>query len=112
MSIIKLLPLKFKIFFENSLILITCFRFIFFSLKSFLHFLISLIKKIFLFLLIINLALGVGLLGLSFPLIFKIQATFSGALTNIKSEFFFLRYFEILLILELVLSPTIFSFKE
>ena len=40
------------------------------------------IKNIFLSLPIINLEFGIGLLGLSNPLIFKSQATFSGALTN------------------------------
>ena len=40
-----------------------------------------------------KLQFGIGLLGLSKPLIFNNHATFSGAVINIKSELFFLRYF-------------------
>ena len=68
---------------KNSFILITLF------FINFLHFFILLINNIFFDLLIINLELGTGLFGPSPPLIFKIQATFSGALTKMKSEFFF-----------------------
>ena len=61
---------------------ITLFFFIFFSLIIFLALLFLVIKNNFLFLLIINLALGIGLFGLSYPLIFKSHAMFSGAVTN------------------------------
>jgi len=52
-----------------------------------------------------------GLLGLSLPLIFRSQATFSGALINILSIFFIFIILINLLILEFVLSPVILSFK-
>ena len=39
----------------------------------------------------INLEFGMGLFGPSLPLIFKIQATFSGAVTNKLSALFFFR---------------------
>jgi len=81
-SIINLLPFNSYIFFLNLLILIISFGPIIFSLIIFLAFLILLKKNIFLVLLIISLEFGIGLLGPSEPLIFKIQATFSGELTN------------------------------
>ena len=62
--------------------------------------------------LIISLELGTGLFGLSPPLIFSIQATFSGALINIKSDLLFFKNLDILYILESELSPTTFLFNE
>ena len=53
-----------------------------------------------------------GLFGMSLPLIFNIHATFSGALIKIKSDLFFFRKSEILLILDFELSPVIFLFNE
>ena len=61
---------------------ITCFFDNFFSLTIFEALSIWAIKNNSLFFPIINLQLGIGLLGLSEPLIFNIQATFSGALIN------------------------------
>jgi hypothetical protein len=43
---------------------------------------------------------------------FKIQATFSGAVTNKLSVLFFFRKFTILLIFDFLLSPTISSLSE
>ena len=72
----------------------------------------SVIKYTFFDLLMINLEFGKGLFGPSPPLIFKIQATFSGAVTNKQSALFFFRWFTILLIFDLLLSPTISSLSE
>ena len=72
-NIIELVdPLSFT--FEKSSFLITLF------FNNFLHFLVLVISNFFFDLLIINLELGTGLFGPSPPLIFKIHATFSGAL--------------------------------
>ena len=60
------------------------------SFISLLHFFILLIKIIFFVLLIISLQFGIGLLGPSLPRMFKIHATFSGALIKIQSDLFFL----------------------
>jgi hypothetical protein len=49
------------------------------------------IKNILFDLLMINLEFGKGLFGPSPPLMFKIQATFSGAVTNKLSALFFFR---------------------
>ena len=62
---------------KNSFLLIILF------FNNCLHFLRLLISRIFFDLLTINLELGTGLLGPSPPLMFKVHATFSGALINI-----------------------------
>ena len=60
----------------------------------------------------ISLQLGIGLCGLSLPLKFNNQATFSGAVTKRQSDLSFLRYFNTLLILDLLFSPaTVSSIK-
>ena len=59
---------------------------------------------------IINLALGIGLLGLSSPRIFKSHAIFSGAETNILSDLFLFIIFISLLTLDETLSPATLSF--
>ena len=55
----------------------------------------------------IILQFGIGLFGLSLPLKFNNQATFSGALINIFSILFDLIFFINLFILEFILSPVI-----
>ena len=60
----------------------------------------------------ISLEFGRGLFGPSPPLMFKIQATFSGADTNKLSALFFFKYFVILFIFDLLFSPIISSLIE
>ena len=80
---VEFLPLRCNILlgkvsiFKNSFFLIILF------FSNCLHFLRLLISSIFFDLLTINLELGIGLLGPSPPLIFKVHATFSGALIKI-----------------------------
>ena len=86
----KFLPSQTKIFFGKSPVIINWFLFIIFSFNNFFAFWGSVIKKTFFDLLMINLEFGTGLFGPSAPLIFKIQATFSGAVINKLSALFFL----------------------
>ena len=64
------------------------------------------------FVFIIILQLGIGLKGLSLPLIFKSQATFSGADIKILSDLSLFKICTNLLILLFTVSPTIFGFKQ
>jgi len=87
----KFLPFNSKIFFGKLFVLISWFLLIIFSWIIFFTLGGSAIKYIFFDLLIISLEFGIGLLGPSLPLIFKIQATFSGAVTNKLSVLFFFK---------------------
>ena len=81
-SIINLFPFSFLIKGSNFLGFIICCFNNFLSLTIFKAFSFFEIKYNSFFLPIINRQLGMGLFGLSDPLIFSAQATFSGALTN------------------------------
>ena len=82
-STINFLPLSLNISFGNLFISKSWFDLIILFLINFVHFSFLLINKIFFVLLIINLELGIGLLGPSPPLIFNNHATFSGAVIKI-----------------------------
>ena len=60
----------------------------------------------------ITLQFGIGLWGLSLPLIFNNQAMFSGAVMKIQSDLSLLRKFKTFLILFLELFPEILFFKK
>ena len=78
---IKILPfLNFEIIFSNFFGSIICFFVIFLPEINFFNFSGLDIKKKFLLIKIRQ--LGIGLFGLSKPLIFRSHATFSGALTK------------------------------
>ena len=79
---INLLPFNFLIKFSNFSGFIICFLDNFLSLIIFKDFSFCVIKNSPLSVPIIKRQLGIGLFGLSDPLIFSTQATFSGALTN------------------------------
>ena len=97
-----------RIFFGS----ITLFFLIFFCLIKFFAFFFSEIKKISILSLINKRQFGIGLLGLSYPLIFNNQATFSGALINKYLDFFSFIMLTTFLILLRWLSPTTLLSKE
>ena len=82
MKVIKVEPFNLSINSLKSKKSNTWLFLIFFSLIIFLILSFLVNNNNCLFFPIINLELGIGLVGLSYPLIFNNQATFSGALIN------------------------------
>ena len=85
-------PFKLSINFPNPFGSIIKCGFTFLSFNIFFVLFLFAIKYIFFLSSNNKLQLGIGLCGLSYPLIFKSQATFSGAVINKKFDLFFFKF--------------------